>query len=290
MFEPKQAIAALRREPEDHKGRFGRALILAGSTGFAGAGCLCARACLGSGAGLVTLGVPRSLLTPVAAQLTACMTRPFPEVRGGAFALGALPAILDFAGDMDVVALGPGIGRHRSTQKLVHALVQQLQVPAVIDADGLNNLEGHAALLDAAPAPRVLTPHPGEMARLSGAAVGNIQTARGDAARDFAREHGVVLVLKGHRTVVSNGEEVYENPTGNPGMASGGTGDVLTGVITALVGQGLGAFEAAALGAYLHGLAGDLAAAHLGQEALTATVLLDYLGAAFVETHRAETP
>ncbi len=287
MFDPKAILSKLRRRPEAHKGNFGRVLVLAGSTGFAGAACLCARSALASGAGLVTLGVPRSLLPVVASQLTACMTRPFREVPGGAFALGALPDILDFAAQCDVVALGPGIGRHRSTQKLVHALVRSLGKPLVIDADGLNCLEGHAGVLDDSGAPLILTPHPGEMARLTGISTKDVQANRAEAARAFARDHRVSVVLKGHRTVVTDGDQLYENQTGNPGMASGGTGDVLTGVVAGLLAQGLEPFEAACLAAYIHGLAGDLAGAITGELALTATDLLACLGSAFLNAGKA---
>ena len=286
MRRPTEILARLRRRPDAHKGRFGHVLVLAGSTGFAGAACLCAQAALGSGAGLVTLGVPASLLPVVAAKLTACMTRPFREVPGGAFSLGALGDILAFAEACDVVALGPGIGRRRSTEMLVHALVRRLGCPLVLDADGLNALEGRLGVLPAARASLVLTPHPGEMARLTGLSTADIQAQRPMVAAELARAHGLILVLKGHRTVVADGREVYENHTGNPGMASGGTGDVLTGIIAGLLAQRLEPFEAACLAVYLHGLAGDLAVAETGEQALTATDLLDHLGGAFLAASR----
>jgi NAD(P)H-hydrate epimerase len=280
MFNQHQELARLRREPSAHKGQFGHVLVLAGSTGFAGAACLAAEAALRSGAGLVTLGVPSSLLAVVAAKLTACMTRPFREVPGGAFALGALPEILAFAERCDVVALGPGIGRHRSTEKLVHALVRSLRKPLVLDADGLNALEGAAAVLDQARAPLILTPHPGEMARLTGLPTRDIQARREEVAAAFAREHSAVVALKGHGTVVTNGSDTHVNDTGNPGMASGGTGDVLTGMVAGLLAQGLEPFAATCLAVHLHGLAGDLAA-EAGQLSLTATDLLRCIGKAF---------
>lgn len=281
MFDPREAIGALRRRPADHKGRFGHVLVLAGSTGYLGAGCLAARAALVSGAGLVTLGVPRSLWHIVATKLTASMTRPFKDVGTGAFALGGLAEILGFAQRSDVVALGPGIGTHPSTAKLVHALVRGLRKPLVLDADGLNALAGRVAVLDEAPAPRVLTPHPGEMSRLIARPTAEIQADREAAARDFARRHRVALALKGRATVVTDGDHTCVNPTGNPGMASGGTGDVLTGMVAALLGQGLGPFEATALAVHAHGLAGDIAAARLGQLSLDATALLAAVPEAF---------
>ena len=282
MFEAQRELARLCREPAAHKGQFGHVLVLAGSTGFAGAACLTAEGALRSGAGLVTLGVPESLLPVVAAKLTACMTHPFREVPGGAFALGALPDILGFAERCNVVALGPGIGRHCSTEKLVHALIRSLAKPLVLDADALNALEGEGAVLKSARVPIVLTPHPGEMSRLTGLPAREIQARRAEVAAAFARERSVVVALKGHRTVVSDGTNIYVNETGNPGMASGGTGDVLTGMVAGLLAQGVEPFAATCLAVHLHGLAGDLAAAETGQCSLTATDLLACLGPAFL--------
>ena len=290
MFDVRQAMRQLRRRPDAHKGDFGRVLVLAGSPGFAGAASLCARAALKGGAGLVTLGVPASLLPVAAGHVTACMTHAFPEVHCGAFALGALPHILRFASSCDAVALGPGIGRHLSTHKLTCALVRSLAKPLVVDADGLNNLVGHTGALKDAAAPRVLTPHPGEMARLAGLTVEAVQAERRRVAQRFAREHGVVLALKGHRTVVTDGERAYGNTTGNPGMATGGTGDVLTGLVAALLAQGLDPFEAACLAVYVHGLAGDLAVTDTGELALTAVDLLHHLGSAFLAADKAPPP
>lgn len=284
QFQPEQAMQGLSREAAAHKGQFGHVLVLAGSTGFAGAACLAAEGALRSGAGLVTLGVPASLLPVVAAKLTACMTHPFREVPGGAFALGALPEVLAFAERRNAIALGPGIGRHRSTEKLVHALIRSLTKPMVLDADGLNALEGQTAILEEARAPIVLTPHPGEMARLTGYSVREIQAAREDAALSFAHRFSLVVALKGHRTVVADHHgALYVNETGNPGMASGGTGDVLTGMIAGLLAQGLDPFPATCLAVHLHGLAGDLAAEAIGQHALTAADLLHYIGPAFLK-------
>jgi len=281
VVRPPDLLAGLRRPPDAHKGLFGHVLVLAGSTGFVGAGCLAAEAALASGAGLATLGVPHSLLPIVATKLTACMTHGFREVRDGALALGALPEILAFAGRCNVVALGPGMGRHRSTERLVHALVRSLDRTLVLDADALNALEGQADLLDEAPAPRILTPHPGEMSRLTGLSTQQIQADRTGVAREFAARHKVVLALKGHGTVVTDGTDLYENETGNPGMATGGTGDVLTGMVAGLCAQGLAPFSAACLAVYLHGLAGDLAAKKIGEHSLTATDVLAFIGSAF---------
>ena len=288
MFDAMTTLESLRRGPASHKGDYGHVLVLAGSTGFAGAACLAARAAVLSGAGLVTLGVPWALLPIVAAKLTACMTHPFRQVPGGALALGALPEVLAFAAGCDVVALGPGIGRRRSTEKLVHALVREVAQPLVLDADGLNALEGRPELLDGARGPRVLTPHPGEMARLCGLPTRDVQARREELAAEFAARHSAVVALKGHRTVVTDGRETYVNDTGNPGMASGGTGDVLTGMVAGLLAQGIEPFAAACLAVRLHGLAGDLAAAEMGEQALNAADLLDYIGKAFLSAPDAD--
>ena len=288
MFDPAATIQQLRRTPDAHKGQCGHVLVLGGSMGFAGAACLAAQGALRAGAGLVTLGVPASLLPVVAAKLTNCMTHPFREAWLGTLALGALPDILAAAENVDVVAMGPGIGRHRSTEKLVQALVQRLPTPLVLDADGLNALEGQAMLLGDAPAPRILTPHPGEMARLTGLSAREIQADRAAVATAFALEHEAVVALKGHQTVVTDGRDVYVNPTGNAGMASGGMGDVLTGIVAGLLAQGLEPFPATCLAVYLHGLAADLAVTETGEQALVATDLLDHLGSAFLAAGRAE--
>ena len=282
MITPLYLLERLQRVPDIHKGHCGRVLVLAGSAGYVGAACLCARGALASGAGLVTLGVPRSLLPVVGAKLTACMTHPFREVPGGAFALGALPEIAEAARRASVVAVGPGLGRHRSTRKLVHAIVQRIDRPLVLDADALNALEGHVRLLATTRHRPILTPHPGEMARLVGLSIHQVQADRQRAACALARAYGLIVALKGYHTIVAERQDLYKNETGNPGLATGGTGDVLTGMIAGLVAQRLGPYEAACLGVYLHGLAGDLAAAKLGEHALTAVDILDHIGGAFL--------
>jgi NAD(P)H-hydrate epimerase len=274
------------RRADAHKGDFGRLLILAGSSGMAGAAELAGHAALRAGAGIVTIGTPVSVYPILAAKVTCCLTRPFPETPQGTLSDRGHHAIAEFADGMDVVALGPGLGRHPSTTKLVHRLVAELKKPMVIDADGLNALAEDVDALQHAPGPRVLTPHPGEMTRLAGMTMAEVQKARRQAAFWFAREHGVVVVLKGHRTIVSAPDHIYINTTGNPGMATGGIGDVLTGIIAALLGQGLAPFGAAVLGTYIHGLAGDLAAEKVGRVSLMATDLLDALPQAFLRHHR----
>jgi NAD(P)H-hydrate epimerase len=269
------------RRADSHKGDYGRILVLAGSRGMVGAAAMAGTAALRAGAGLVTVGTPRSVYPILAAQVACCTTRPLPETPVATLSDRGFSAILQLAESFDVIALGPGLGRHPSTTRLVHQLVLKLPKPMVIDADGLNALAEDVAALRGAPAPRILTPHPGEMARLVGLSAGEVQQSRKPVALRFARENRAVLVLKGHRSIVTDGRRVFVNPTGNPGMATGGAGDVLTGTIAALVGQRLGPFEAAVLGTYVHGLAGDLAAKQFGEVGLIATDVLEFLPQAF---------
>jgi len=217
----------------------------------------------------------------VAAQVSCCLTFPLSSTSAGTIALRDRKALLDLIAQNDVVALGPGLGRHAATDYLVSSLVRTVEKPLVLDADGLNALAGRPAALLDGPAPRVLTPHPGEMARLCACSTASVQRTRGAVARDFAARHRCIVVLKGHRTVVTDGRDLFLNPTGNPGMATAGSGDVLTGVIAALIGQGLGPLEAARLGAYVHGLAGDLVRDRLGEVSLIASDLLNALPQAF---------
>ena len=269
------------RSPDAHKGSFGHVLVLAGSTGMVGAAALTGDAALRSGAGLVTIGTPKSVYPILAAKVTCCLTRPLPETSAGTLALDAFAEVREISAGSDVIALGPGLGRHESTMQFVRRVVAEIEKPMVVDADALNALAGDTNILKDTPSPRILTPHPGEMARLTGRSVTEIQADRNGTARHFAKEYGVVLLLKGRGTVVSDGDRVYVNATGNPGMASGGTGDVLTGMIAALLAQGLPPFDSAVLGAHLHGLAGDIAAERLGQTSLIATDLLNALPDAF---------
>ncbi len=276
-----------RRRRGAHKGDFGRVLVLAGSEGMVGAAAMAGNAALRSGAGLATIGTPASVYPILAAQVTCCTTRPFPETAAATLSDRGRSQIVAFAEGFDVVALGPGLGRHPSTTRLVLRLVGELAKPMVIDADGLNALAEKVKVLKGAPAPRVLTPHPGEMARLGGSRSGaEVQRARREVAARFSKEHDVIVALKGYRSVVTDGKRAFVNPSGNPGMATGGTGDVLTGAIAALLAQGLKPFDAAQLGTYLHGLAGDLAASDLGEVSLIATDVLEYLPKAFMKHMR----
>ena len=264
-----------RRRRDVHKGTYGHLLVLAGSVGKTGAAVLCARAALRSGVGLVTVGTAASAQPTVAALSLEAMTEPLPETPARSLAMKAREPIVALAEARAAVAIGPGLGLDDETRALARVLVSTLPRPMVALADHLEVLRG-------APAARVFTPHPGEMARLLGGAVGDVQRDRVGAARAFATAHGVHLVLKGARTLIAAPDgRVLVNPTGNAGMASGGTGDVLTGILGALLARGLDAARAAPAGVYLHGLAGDVAAERVGEEALIAGDVIEALGEAF---------
>jgi hydroxyethylthiazole kinase-like uncharacterized protein yjeF len=274
------------RRREAHKGNFGHVLVLAGSIGKTGAAAMAAKAALRAGAGLVTVATAKSALPIIASLGMEFMTEPLPETDCGSISLRALDyGRLDgLVEGKDVLAIGPGIGAVPETAEFVRAVVGKYDLPMVIDADGLNAFAGCMHAFHANGRVRVLTPHPGEMARLDGKAIREILASRLAEARDFARRHEVTLVLKGYRTLTAApGGEVWVNPTGNPGMASGGTGDVLTGLIAGLLAQYTerSATEVAAAAAYLHGLAGDLAVKDVGETSLIAGDLLDALPRAF---------
>ncbi len=255
-----KALVPLR--PEDgHKGTFGHLFVLAGSRGFTGAAKLTCEAAGRSGVGLVTVGVPHPLGDVVAAGLTEAMSLRLRATQGESFSQEALEPALDFAANKDAAVLGPGISQHSDTAAFVHGFVARCPVPFLVDADGLNALSDNPSVIEKAVAPCVLTPHPGEMARLTSANTRDVQADRVGIAARFASARGCVVVLKGHRTVIAapDGRAVL-NPTGNEGMATGGTGDVLSGLVGGLLAQGMDAFEAACLGVYVHGLAGDFAA------------------------------
>ena len=272
LLDPEWVRMLLPRRPRSaHKGDFGRVLAIAGSVGMTGAACLCAEAALRVGAGLVTVGCPASLNDILETKLTEAMTFPLPETYNRSLDTRALAPILELAEQADAVAIGPGLSREPETAVLVRRLVARVGTPMVIDADGLNALADAGGILEGEHAPAVLTPHPGEMARLMGVTTDSVQDKRAHFAEAAANRCGCVIVLKGACTLIAeSGRPLTVNPTGNPGMASGGTGDVLTGIIAGLIAQGLLPFEAAASGAYLHGLAGDLAAERVGEASIVA--------------------
>ena len=267
-----------KRRRDTHKGDYGHVLVLAGSPGFTGAAYLCSQGALVSGSGLVTLGIPKSLNSIMAVKLTEVMTKLLPETDAGTLSLNAHDEILKFIDRIDAVAIGPGLSTHKETVRLVQKLITSISKPIVIDADGLNALAGNAGLLKKAIGPVVITPHPGEMARLVGISTNEIQKDREAIALKVAKEYNLIVVLKGYHSVVaSQSGKMYINTTGNPGMATGGTGDILTGMIASFIGQGISTFDAARLGVYLHGMAGDLAAKALGEVSLVAGDILRYL-------------
>lgn len=271
------------RSLDSNKGMFGRVLIVAGSRGMSGAAVLCASAALRGGAGLVRLAVPEGIWSIVAAANPCYTTAPLPQDDRGRLSTGALPELLELVRSNGIAALGPGLGQSAELGDIIASILEKTATPLVLDADALNVLVDRLDMLRKHGGSIVLTPHPGEFARLLGSDIAAVQANRQDLAADFARRHGVVVVLKGHGTVVTDGQRVYVNTTGNPGMATGGTGDVLGGLIAAFLGQKLEPFAAAQLGVYLHGRAGDLAREQLGEVSLIASDLLDFLPRALLQ-------
>lgn len=260
------------RNPWGHKGNFGKLLLLCGSRGYTGAAFFAAMGALRSGAGLVFLGVPESIYGIEAVKLNEPVIFPLPDA-GGRLGADAVPEILTRLPQMDAVLVGPGLGQSEGTLAVVRAVLEKAECPVVVDADGINVLSAHRDLLRGRKLPTILTPHDGEFARLGGV-IGEDRMA---AAAALAEELGCTVLLKGHETCITDGTDGYINPTGNPGMAVGGSGDVLAGVITALLGAGLPPLEAAACGAWLHGAAGDRCAAELGQYGMLPTDMLSAL-------------
>jgi NAD(P)H-hydrate epimerase len=268
------------RVPDAHKGDFGRVTLIAGSRGKTGAAHLAAMGALRSGAGLVTVATPASSLPIVASMAPEIMTEPLPESREGSVTPGGVEKVLALR--HDVIACGPGIGRDPAVTEFVRSLIERSTAPLVLDADAITMLaDDPGGLVGREDRDVIITPHPGEMARLIGSSVDEVQTNRIEVAGEFATTHHVYVVLKGHRTIIATPEgHVFINPTGNPGMATGGTGDVLTGMVAAWLAQLLDAEAACKLAVFLHGAAGDLAEASEGQAAMIATDLLAHVGAA----------
>ena len=278
IVQDESALPALPPRPRDgHKGTFGRVLIVGGSVGMTGAVALAGEAALRSGSGLVYAAVPASLASTVDAQVRELVVRSANEQPPGHLAAAA-DVIADWAAPCDAVCIGPGMGMADTTRALVHDLLDKLDKPLLIDADGLNLLAERLDLIEARRSPTVLTPHPGEFRRLTGRDTPlRDREQRVAAASELSRELGAIVLLKGRDTVITDGRRYAINPTGNSGMATAGSGDVLSGIITSLLGQGMEVYDAARLGAYLHGLAGDLAARELGEHSLIAGDLIRYL-------------
>jgi NAD(P)H-hydrate epimerase len=275
------------RPADGHKGTFGKVGIIAGSLGMTGAAALAGRAALRSGAGLVRIATAHSAL-PIVASLDPCYTTiALAEDSAGRVGTQAIHAVLDFIADNDVVAFGPGLGISAGLRSIVEALLEQENLRLLVDGDGLNNLSKLAHWPKRRKADIILTPHVGEMRRLwSGLFRDEIPADRQEAAGLLARSTGSVVAFKGAGTVVTDGRRAYINNTGNPGMGTAGSGDVLTGIIVALMGQGLDSFAATVLGVYIHGVAGDIAADERGQISLTATDIADTLPEAFQKSHK----
>ncbi len=285
QYEDVQVLLAPSRLPDTHKGDYGHLLVLAGSVGKTGAATMACMAAMRIGAGLVTLGIPRSLNDIMEVKLTETMTIPLPETESRTLGLDAFHEIVEISQGMQALVIGPGISTVDETGQLVRKLVNTLCIPMVIDADAITALSVEPKILKDSEHPIILTPHPGEMARLMGLSSQAIQEERVETSRHFAVEFGVYLVLKGSRTIIAQPDgNIHINPSGNPGMASGGTGDILTGMIGGLVCQGFPPSSAAIAATYIHGLAGDLVANEKGEMALIATDILEKIPHVLKET------
>lgn len=263
------------RLPESHKGTYGHVLVIGGSIGLTGAVIMASYAALRAGAGLVTAALPESLVPVVETGMLEVMTTPLAETGQATIALEALPAIENLLGTVSACAFGPGLSRYTEAQAVAQFVLERAGVPVVIDADGLNAIAGDISILKDRQIPVVLTPHPGEMARLIGKSIEEVQNNRIELAREFAHKWGVTMVLKGNKTIVATpAGETYINITGNPGMATGGSGDVLCGMIAGFIAQGMNPQAAAISGVYLHGLAGDQAVKTTGERGLIAGDLI----------------
>jgi NAD(P)H-hydrate epimerase len=269
---------SIPRRPNTHKGDYGHLLVIAGSVGKTGAAAMACEAALRMGAGLVTLAIPKSLNPIMEVKLTEVMTEPLPETPKQTLSLRAFNAILRLCENKKAVIIGPGIGTYKETLSLVLKLIKTLDLPIILDADGLTSLATQPKTLLATKQPIILTPHPGEMARLMRSTIKEVQEDRIGVSRNFSQSHHLYLVLKGHRTLIATPKgEVFVNPTGNPGLASGGTGDVLTGMIGGLICQGFDILPSLQTSVYLHGLAGDGVTQELGEKSLVATDLIKKL-------------
>jgi len=267
-----------KRKRDAHKGSYGHVLVVAGSVGMTGAAALAGRAALRMGAGLVTVATAESALPVVARSMAELMTEPLAETPEKTIAAEALPRALVLLKGKNAVLLGPGLSTHPSTAGFVHGLLPKIRIPAVVDADGLNIVAADPDILRRLSAPAVLTPHPGEFARLAGRTAAEVLKHRLELVPEFAAKYGVTVVLKGYRTLVASPDgRVFVNPTGNPGMATGGSGDVLGGLIASQVVQEKDFLGAVLSAVFVHGLAGDIAAEKLGERAVTAGDLVRYL-------------
>ncbi len=285
VTKPEMAATLVPRSPLSHKGHYGHALIVAGSWGFVGAAMLAARGALRSGAGLVTVAIPESQAPPVLDSLPEAMILPLPETSRGAAGRQSVETILSNLPGKKAVAIGPGLSRNPETSQMVRDLIRQVRLPLVLDADGLNALVGQTSSLLENKSEVVITPHPGELGRLLGITAAEVQENRIEFAQEYAKKFGVLVALKGAQTVVATPSgTIHINPTGNAGMATGGMGDVLTGMIVAFLAQGYSTHSSTLLGVFLHGLAGDLVAEERGPWGLLASEVADRVPAAIRST------
>ena len=270
----KQDIDALLpvRKCDTHKGDYGKILLLCGSRGYTGAAYFAAMGALRSGAGVVYLGVPESIYEIEAVKLSEPVIFPLPD-KDGKLSSHAIKIIAEYLPKMDAVLIGPGLGISKEVYSVVEFVLQNFDGPVVVDADGINVLSGHTHILRDRTAPTILTPHDGEFIRLGGELSDHRQTS----AAKLAIETNSIVLLKGYRTIITDGDNCYVNQTGNPGMATGGSGDVLAGIIVSLLGQGISPLEAAACGAWLHGAAGDICAREIGQYGMLPQDMLQVL-------------
>lgn len=270
-----------QRGPAFHKGEAGRILVIAGSAGMTGAGAMASLACLRAGGGVVTWAIPKSL-NPIGEAINMeVMTLPVPDTPSGAPSMDAREILVEAARETNCVVLGPGLPVAGDTGELMRLLIPEIFPPLIIDGGAFSAIGTDMMIIRKRQSPTIITPHPGEMGRITGRTSADVQAKRQEFAAKYAKLSGAVVALKGHDTIVANGQEAYVNQSGNPGMATAGSGDVLCGVIAALVGQGMPPFEAAKLGVYLHGLAGDLATAEMGMHGVIASDIIGHLPAAF---------
>jgi NAD(P)H-hydrate epimerase len=277
-----------RRNKDVHKNTFGHLLVVAGSPRMLGASALTGLSAMRSGAGLVTLAVPQSLNLTLQKKISnTIMTLPLKETKEGTFSAAAALEIVASAKLYTAIAIGPGLSQHASVKRFIKQIISKSPIPLIIDADALNLIADDPGVLLKTRTSKIITPHPGEMARLMHTSRQSIEKKREDSARTFAKKYNCTVLLKGHKTVIASPQgKIKLNPTGNAGMATAGSGDVLTGMIAAFVAQGIMPFEAGFCGAYLHGMAGDLAADKLTKTSMIATDIIDFIPSAFKKALR----
>ena len=277
-------IASLpKRDPDSHKGSYGRVGIIAGSTGMVGSACLSSMAALRSGAGLVYNIVPKSLQNIFSIKLIEAIILPIEDDNTGHFTVNSTKDIEEILIDKDVLVLGPGIGVGEEREKFVKYILLKYNKTIVLDADGLNCIAKNPSILSKRKATTIITPHPGEMARLLNTSIKEIQQNRIEYSKTFSNKYNIITILKGHETIVTNGEDIYINTTGNPGMATAGSGDVLTGILASFIAQGMDPYEASKLGVYIHGLAGDLAKIDKGEYSMVARDIIENIPHAIMQ-------